>query len=135
MKKITKRDMYEAIMKGAQTGEWDIHTEDIVEFCSKEIEGLDKKALKAKERAAAKKAEADELLDVVADALSTEEFRTIADIAADVATVMEDASAAKITYRLRTLVENGVVEKTDMTIKGAEGAKSRRIKAYRKIAD
>jgi hypothetical protein len=101
-------------------------------FCDKEIASLDAKAAKAKERAAAKKAEADVLMDQVRDTL-TGEFQTIADIAANVAEVNADATVSKVTYRLTKLVEAGEAEKTDVTVPGVDGGKARKVKAFRAI--
>ena len=53
-KKITKREMFEAIKTGCTTGEWTVSDVEIAEFCDNEIALLDKKAIKAKERAAEK---------------------------------------------------------------------------------
>ena len=97
MEKITKREMYEAIKATFETGECEYPAEAVIAFCEKEIASLDAKAAKAKERAAAKKAEADVLYDQVKDAL-TDEFATIADIAAAVAEVNPDATVSKVTY-------------------------------------
>ena len=101
-------------------------------FCDKEIASLDAKAAKAKERAAAKKAEADELMVQVREAL-TGEYQTIADIAAAVAEVNADATVSKVTYRLTKLVEAGDAEKTDVAIPASEGSKARKVKAFRAI--
>ena len=92
MEKITKREMFEAIKAAFTTGECELTAETVTAFCDKEIAALDTKAAKAKERAAAKKAEADVLMGQVADALDAEEFKTIADIAAVVAEVNADAT-------------------------------------------
>ena len=66
MEKITKREMFEALVAYAEAremeitlGEVTINSDDFITFASKEIEQLDKKAVKAKERAAAKRAEGD----------------------------------------------------------------------------
>lgn len=134
MEKITKREMFEAIKETFETGTCKFDAATVMEFCDKEIEQLDKKAAKAKERAATKKAAADELYDQVAGVLDTEEFKTIADIAAAVEAVNADATVSKVTYRLTKLVENGVAEKTDVTIPGVEGSKSRKVKAFRALA-
>ena len=132
-KKITKREMYEAIKTGCTTGEWTVSDAEIVEFCDNEIALLDKKAIKAKERAAEKRAAGDELTDAVRAAL-TDEFAIIADIAAKVAeTYGEDATVAKVTYRLGQLVKNGEAENTDVKVAGGEGQKTRTIKAYKLI--
>lgn len=133
MEKITKREMYEAIKETFETGSCKFDAAAVMEFCDKEIAALDAKAAKAKERAAAKKAEADVLMTQVEEAL-TGEFQTIADIAAAVAEVNADATVSKITYRLTKLVESGVAEKTDVTIPGSEGVKARKVKAFRALA-
>ena len=133
MEKITKREMYEAIKETFETGSCKFDAAVVMEFCDKEIAALDAKAAKAKERAAAKKAEADVLMTQVEEAL-TGEFQTIADITAAVAEVNADATVSKVTYRLGKLVESGVAEKTDVTIPGSEGVKARKVKAFRALA-
>ena len=129
MKKMTKRDMFETVKKAFETGEFDLVNE-VIAFCDKEIESLDTKAVKAKERAAAKKAEADVLMDQVREAL-TDEYQTIADIAATVSTVNADATVSKVQYRLTKLIEADVAEKTQITLEKTEGSKARRVMAYR----
>ena len=130
-KKITKREMFEAIKTGCTTGEWTVSDVEIAEFCDNEIALLDKKAIKAKERAAEKRAAGDELTDAVRAAL-TDEFTIIADIAAKVAeTYGEDATIARVAYRLTQLVKNGEAENGDVKVEGGEGQKTRTIKAYR----
>ena len=132
MEKITKREMFEAIKETFETGTCKFDAATVMAFCDKEIASLDTKAAKAKERAAAKKAEADVLMDQVRDAL-TGEFQTIADIAAAVAEVNADATVSKVTYRLTKLVEAGDAEKTDVSVPGVDGAKARKVKAFRAI--
>ena len=130
MEKITKREMFEAIKETFETGACKYDAATVMAFCDKEIASLDAKAAKAKERAAAKKAEADVLMSQVEAAL-TGEFQTIADIAANVAEVNPDATVSKVTYRLTKLVENQVAEKTDVTVPGVDGGKARKVKAFR----
>ena len=132
MEKITKREMFEAIKETFETGTCKFDAATVMAFCDKEIASLDSKAAKAKERAAAKKAEADVLMDQVRDAL-TGKFQTIADIAAAVAEVNADATVSKVTYRLTKLVEAGDAEKTDVTVPGVDGAKARKVKAFRAV--
>lgn len=132
MEKITKREMFEAIKETFETGSCKFDAATVMAFCDKEIASLDTKAAKAKERAAAKKAEADVLMSQVEDAL-TGEFQTIADIAAAVASVNADATVSKITYRLTKLVEAGVAEKTDVSVPGVDGGKARKVKAFRAV--
>lgn len=133
MEKITKREMYEAIKETFETGSCKFDAATVVAFCEKEIASLDSKSAKAKERAAAKKAEADVLMDQVEDAL-TDEFQVIADIAATVAEANADATVSKVTYRLGKLVEAGKAEKTQVTIPASEGSKARKVQAYRALS-
>ena len=133
MEKITKRAMFEAIKETFETGSCKFDAATVMEFCDKEIASLDAKAAKAKERAAAKKAEADVLMDQVRNTL-TGEFQTIADIATAVAAVNPDSTVSKVTYRLTKLVEAGEAEKTQTTIPASEGSKARKVQAY-KLAD
>ena len=130
MTKITKRDMFTNIINVFKTGESTYDPVEVIAFCEKEIAALDSKAAKAKERAAAKKAEADVLLDQV-KAVLTADFQPIADIAAAVAEVNPDATVAKVTNRLTKLVAAEVAEKTDLTIPGVDGAKNRKVKGFR----
>ena len=130
MEKITKREMFEAIKEVFETGVCKFDAKVVTDFCDKEIASLDSKAAKAKERAAAKKAEADVLMDQV-KAVLTGEFQTIADIATAVAAVNPDATVSKVTYRLTRLVEAGDAEKTQITIPATEGTKARKVQAYK----
>ena len=130
MEKITKREMYEAIAKAMETGECKYAPDVVIEFCENEIALLDKKAAKAKERAATKKAQGDELTEAVRAAMSAEEFEPIADIAARIEG--EDVTVAKVQYRLTQLVKNGEAEKEQITVPGGEGQKARKIMAYKR---
>ena len=140
-KTATKRNVYEALINLATTGELvygadegyiTLTSEELKAFAENEIALLDKKAVKAKERAAAKKTEADELTEAVFSAM-TEEFEPIAEIASRIEG--EDVTVAKVAYRLRKLAEAGRAEKTELTIPGGEGQKSRKVVGYKKIAD
>lgn len=128
MKKISKREMFEAIKAAMETGETAVHPDLIVEFCEKEIEALDKKAAKAKETAAKKKAEGDELTERVFEAL-TDEFECIACITNKIED--EDVSIAKVQYRLGQLVKQDRAEKMEITIES--DGKKRKAMAYRLI--
>lgn len=132
MEKITKREMFEAIKATFETGECEIPADAVIAFCEKEIASLDAKAVKAKERAAAKKADGDALATLVAEAL-TDEFQTIADITAIVAESDADATVSKVTYRLGQLVKAEVAERAEITVEGTDGAKARKVKGFRKI--
>ena len=132
MEKITKREMYEAIIAVVSAGEFKYDKDEYIDFCQKEIELLEKKAVKAKESAAKKKAEGDQLTEAVYEVLSAEEFEPIADITARVDG--EDVTVAKVTYRLGALVKAGKAEKSEIEVAGGEGQKKRKIAAYRKLA-
>ena len=142
MEKITttKRDMFVAIKALAEGGslhvadfDENITDEMIAEFCTKEIAALDNKAIKAKERAAAKRAENDELLEVVRSVMSTEEFETIKDIASRIEG--EDVTDHKVMNRLSVLVREGLAEKSTITVPATETTKARKLVAYKLIAD
>ena len=132
MEKLTKRSVYEALLKMVETGTLEITEDELKTFCENEIALLDKKAEKAKERAATKRAEGDALTDAVRAAL-TSEFEPIADIAARIEG--EDVTVAKVQYRLGQLVKAGEAEKEQITIPATDGQKSRKIMAYRISTD
>lgn len=135
MEKITKREMFEALVAYAestdmevQVGETTVTAADFVAFATKEIEQLDKKAVKAKERAAAKRAEGDALMDEVL-AVLTSEFQTAAEVAAQIED--EDATVAKVSYRLGALVKDGKAVKEDIKV-DREGKRAV-LKGYRLV--
>ena len=133
MEKITKREMFEALVAYANACEMDMEindtavtSADFVAFATKEIEQLDKKAVKAKERAAAKRAEGDALTEMVLNVL-TADFQTAADVAAQIED--EEATVAKVSYRLGALVKEGKAVKED--IKVDRDGKKAVLKGYR----
>lgn len=128
VEKITKKQMYEAMIKLIKTGEAVYPAETMAEFCEKQIELLEKKADKAKERNAAKQTEKDALTEAV-EAVLTEEFQTIADIAPQID--IEDATRSKITYRLGVLVKAEIAEKAEVVVE-ADG-KKRKVMGYKLI--
>lgn len=135
---VTKRDMFTAIKALAESGalhmpdfDENITDEMVAEFCEKEIAALDKKATQAKERAAAKREQGDELLAVVRSVMSTETFETIKDITARIEG--EDVTDHKVMSRLNILVKNEEAEKTQITVPATENSKARKLVAYRLI--
>ena len=130
---VTKRDLYEAIKEAFTSGTCKYEADVVVAFCDKEIASLDSKAAKAKERAAAKKAEADVLMAQVQEAL-TDEYQTIADITVKVSAVNSDATTSKVTNRLSKLVDAEVAVKTQITVPATETTKARKVQGY-KLAD
>lgn len=130
--KITKKERFEtliALFNGDIVVEDIADTGDYVAFFEKEVAALDKKAAKAKETAAKKKAEGDELTDRIADVL-TDDFATISDIVKALGD--EDVSNQKASYRLGKLVDAGKAVKGELNV-GGEG-KTRKVVAY-KLAD
>lgn len=125
--KITKKDYYNAIMAVLNGGGTDIPVADMVAFCEKEINALTTRAEKAKERAAEKRAEGDELQAAVLAAL-TDEPATRQDVTNRIEG--EDVSLAKVGYRLTTLVKQGLAVKEEIAVTGEDG-KSKKMAAYR----
>lgn len=129
--KITKKMHYENLIAYIQGEDTTISEMDLITFCEAQIADLDKKAAKAKARAAAKKAEGDVLTDLVYSVM-TEEFQTGADIAAAVLAQLPedtDVTTSKVTARITKLVNDGAVVKEQMSVE-VGGKKSRKM-AYR----
>ena len=127
--KVTKRERYESIKAlveavGAVEG---IDTDGIVAFCDKEIAALDTRAEKAKERAAEKRAEGDELQAAVLAAL-TDKPASRQEITDRIEG--EDVTLAKVGYRLTALVKQGLAVKEEIAVTGEDG-KSKKAAAYR----
>lgn len=125
--KITKKDYYNAIIALARGEEVAVDVDSIVAFCEKEINALATRAEKAKERAAEKRAEGDELQAAVLAAL-TDEPATRQDVAARIEG--EDVTVAKVGYRLTQLVKAGHAVKEDLTVVGEDG-KNKKVAGYR----
>lgn len=137
MDKITKRQMFNAMINFANTGSFSYKVDDetmvvapdeIVSFAENEIALLDKKLEKAKASAAKKKTENDPLTDALAMAL-THDFEPIAEIVARIEG--DDVTVSKCTYRLNKLVDNGVAEKQPIKVPGSDGKKTRTIQGYK----
>jgi hypothetical protein len=128
-KKITKREKFEMlkeIIRGDVNVEMTVEQAELIDFLDAQIVAIDTKAEKAKARNAVKKANGDELRDVVQSVL-TNELQTIDAIVAQIEG--EEITKAKITARLTSLVKNGIAEKED--VKDEEG---RKLKAYKLVA-
>ena len=110
-KKVTKKDMFaEIITLARENGRVDIE-----EFCEVQIEQLNRKAEKAKERKAHKAAKGDALKDAIA-AVLTEDLQTAADITEKVMDAGEDVSRAKVVARLTKLVKEGIAGKMQVKV-------------------
>lgn len=106
-KKLTKKDYYGMLKDIILTSDVD-NKEELEAFIDRQVEIIDNKAEKAKERAAEKKAEGDELRAAIKSIL-TEDYQSADDILAQLEG--EDLSKAKIIARLTQLVNNGDAEK------------------------
>lgn len=123
MEKTTKREMYTTIktLLAERT--------DVVEFCDNEIALLDKKAAKAKENAAKKKAEGDALMERVYEVL-TDEFQPISAIVTTLDD--EEVTTSKVVARLTALIKAERVEKSEVSV--SVGDKTKKVMGYRRLA-
>lgn len=135
-KNYTKRSMYEALKAAAVDGnlhiedfDAEISDADVVEFCDNELAALDKKAAKAKETLAKKRAIGDELTDAVRAVLTTDP-QTVVEITEQIQG--EDVTQGKVQFRLNTLYKNGEADKVEVIIPGVDGAKPTKRVAYMK---
>ena len=135
--KLTKKDFYNALINYATNGTMEIEKNDetyeitadeLLKFAKREIELIDNKAAKAKERASKTTAATDALSEKVANVL-TDEFQSIADVV--ILVNDDDATLSKVTYRLNALVKAGTAEKGEIKIPGGDGQKTRKITGYR----
>lgn len=130
MEKKTKKEMWTSLLEIEDVAK----DENLVAFIKKEIESIDKKAEKAKERAAKKAEESDSLREEIYAVLeaSEAEFTPIVDIVAAIG--KEDVTPAKVTARLTKLVEAGRVIKQEISIEKDGGAK-RRVQGYKVVTE
>ena len=105
--KLTKKDYYGMIKEILENAEVE-NKDELVAFVDKQVEAIDTKAEKAKERAAAKKVDGDALRAQV-EGLLTDEYQTADDILAQ--SQGADLTKAKIVARLTQLVKAEVAEK------------------------
>lgn len=104
----------------------------IVDYCNTEIDSLDRKADKARERAAAKKVAGDELRGRIQGVMSHTEFMTAQDIVD--ALGEEEVTTQKVINRVSQLIKLEIAEKTDLTVEPTEeGEKKRTVKAYKLV--
>ena len=122
VEKYTKAEKYadiEAILSQVETTDYDVAA--LIEFVQAEKAALARKAEKAKEKAAEKKNERDELCEAVA-AVLTAEPQTREQITEQIEG--EDISVAKVGARLNKLVAQGFAAKTEVASVSASGKKS-----------
>ena len=109
-KKMTKKDYFNEIKSIVENSNNE-NKETLIYFIENQISSIDTKAAKAKERAAAKKAEGDELREIVKSVL-TSELQTADEIFAQLNG--EDLTIAKVRARLTQLVNLNEAEKEDV---------------------
>lgn len=119
--KITERDIYTSILN--DTADMEV----LRAFAEKKLAQLDHRNEKAKERAATKRAEGDELLGVVTGYV-TDEPKSREDITNEMIEDGFDVTAGKVGYRLTVLVREGRIQKAEATVPGEKGNK--RVKVY-----
>ena len=122
IERYTKAEKFadiKTILSTIETTEFDIPT--LIEFVEAETAALERKATKAKEKAAEKKTERDELCEAVL-AVLTAEPQTRDQIAEQVEG--EEVTVAKVGARLNKLVAAGDVVKTEVASVSASGKKS-----------
>lgn len=129
-KKITKKE-YFAMVAEIVEGSGAENKAELMEFIQKQIEALDKKADKAKERAAEKRAAGDELRAKVQGVL-TEGLQTIDEIVDAIGE--EDVTRNKVVARLTQLVAAGVAAK-DKVESGSKKVMGYKLKIEEDVED
>lgn len=116
--KITKKAYFE-MLKDIVVATDTVDKDNLLAFIDTNIAQLDAKAAKAKEKAAEKKVEGDELREKIAACLTTEpkDIVTILDEVGD-----EELTRAKVTARLAQLINLGTATKE--VTKTADGKKA-----------
>lgn len=138
-KKITKKEQYNVLLglidyaeEAGAAIDGDVTYDGLREFVNHEIELLDSKAAAAQKRAAAKKEEGDALREEVYNTLSDTEYMTIDQIVDAIGN--PDVTRNMVTSRLTQLGKQDRIEKDQISAGGGEGAKTRKVSAYRRKA-
>lgn len=114
-KKMTKKDYFNELKRIVENSNDELKDE-LIYWIEAQKTSIDNKAEKAKERAAVKKAEGDDIRALVKSKL-TDEFQDADTITEAIGN--EEISKSKVIARLTQLVKLGEAEKTD--VKNAEG--------------
>lgn len=133
MTKITEREMYSMIKDAFENGT-PVDADAVIAFADKKIAALDKRAVKAKERAAAKRAETDVIYEAVMGVLG-DTLITIADIEAAIKESTPDATPGKISNRLMKLIDNGIAVREEITVPNKNGGRARKLQGYKLAAN
>ena len=131
MKKINNKDSNTAIIATLTGAETEIAIDELVDFGQKQIDARDRKSVKAKSKADARKEALDELTDTIYNIL-TDEPMTIKEILEILDN--DDLTNAKISNRCSKLAKAGRAVKSEVTIPGDKeaGTKTRKLVAYAK---
>lgn len=136
--KMTKRDYFEQlktiVLEDVTEGSLDAdQAGELVAFLDGQMEQITAKAEKAKERAAAKQAEPDEIYDSLVrifENIEDDAWVTAETLAAEIGTIDGEAvSRQKVTARLTKMVRAGMLEKETQTFE------KRRLTVYRMAHD
>ena len=119
---MTKKEFYERMIEVLEGIDNLEDKEELINFNQKQLDLTNNKAERAKERAAEKRAEGDELRNTIKSVL-TNEFQTVDEIFEKVE--KEGVTRAKVISRIGQLVKNGDADKTE--VKSGD----RTLKAYR----
>ena len=122
--KVTKKVILEAIKRVAEDGVdfgADVTPEDVLTYVDTTIAQLEAKTEKAKERAAKKRAEGDDLREKVKDLL-TDDYQTVADIVAQIDD--PEITNAKVVARLTALCKADLAHKVELKVD------KRKVKGY-----
>lgn len=120
--RINKYNDIKAILAATTVTGYDISA--LTQFCDEQVASLEKKAIKAKETAAAKKAEKDELCELVMATLS-DVPQTREEITDQIA--LDDVTPSKVGARLTKLFNAGEIQKDTIKVEGSTGKKHNRM--------
>ena len=124
---MTEREIYISILED------NIDVEILKEFAEKKLAQMDAHNAKVKERAAARRTEADELMEKVF-CYVTETPQSREDIYNEmIAEGHENITIGKIGYRLTALWKNGRIDKNEAIIPGVDGTKAKRVMVYNRL--
>lgn len=134
MEKMTKRNVYEAMIDGMKTGHFRYEAEEIIAFFENEIELLDKRTEKSRANRSKKvNTENETLRNLIYEALSTEEYATIDAITKSITEEFPEATNSRVSYQLNQLVKDELVEKKGDSVASTNGGRARRVQTFRKF--
>ena len=108
----TKKEMFNGLIEKL-TENFGEDAQEYIEFLQGEIDLLDNRAAKEKERRAAKKAEGDDLRDAVKNAIGADPI-TAGEIAEALVEDFPEVTKAKVTYRATQLAKDGIIYKVQL---------------------